>query len=195
MIRTVATIAAFAALAACSTTSVGLKYSAPTDVTKVAPATPAVVVGAFVDSRGEPATWLGAIRGGFGNPLKTLESDRPVSELVSTAFADGLKARGVSLEKSAGGLSLAGVVKKLECIQIARREGTVEVEVKVVDGNGKQRFAKTYAANRLDGSIVTLSAGVFGSVEDLRQTLEATLKDVVDKALDDKELRAALQPY
>jgi len=58
-------------------------------------------VGTFVDARGEPANWLGAIRGGFGNPLKNLESDRPVADIVGAAFADGLRARGVTVDPEA----------------------------------------------------------------------------------------------
>jgi len=60
-----------------------------------------VNVGTFVDARGEPANWLGAIRGGFGNPLKNLESDRPVADIVGAAFADGLRARGVTVDPEA----------------------------------------------------------------------------------------------
>jgi uncharacterized lipoprotein YajG len=180
------------ALGACGTTSVGLKYAPPAAVSKAASSNP-VQVGTFTDSRGEPANWLGAIRGGFGNPLKTLESDKPVSEIVSAAFADALRARGVAVDQGASAARVTGTIKRLDCIQIARREGNVELEVRVLAAGGVVRFTKTYSATRVDGSILTMSAGVFGSVEDLRVTLEATLREVVDKALDDTELRAALQ--
>jgi len=180
------------ALAACGTTKVGLTYAPPATVSKAASSNP-VQVGTFTDSRGEPATWLGAIRGGFGNPLKTLESDKPVSEIVGVAFADALRARGVAVDPGASATRITGTIKRLDCIQIARREGNVELEVRVVAAGGVVRFAKTYSATRVDGSLLTMSAGVFGSVDDLRVTLEATLREVVDKALDDTELRAALQ--
>jgi len=57
-----------------------------------------VIVGNFLDQRDVPANWLGAIRGGFGNPLKYLESDRPVAEIVKIAFIDGLQARGITID-------------------------------------------------------------------------------------------------
>lgn len=177
-------------LAGCGTTAVGLKYAPPAAVQRVATAV-TVQVGSFADQRGEPPTWLGAIRGGFGNPLKNLESERPVVELVGEAFADALKARGNTV--GGGGLQLSGVVRKLDCNQIVRREANVEIEVTVKGADGRVRLNKTYAASRLDGSLVTMSAGVFASVDDLRVTLELALREAVDKALDDPAMRDALR--
>jgi uncharacterized lipoprotein YajG len=180
-------------LGACGTTSVGLKYAPPATVSKAASSAKPVLVGTFTDSRGEPANWLGAIRGGFGNPLKNLESDKPVSEIVGAAFVDALRARGVVVDQGPTTARLTGTIKQLDCNQYARREANAELEVRVVAAGGEVRFTKTYSTTRVDGSLLTLSTGVFASVEDLRVTLEATLREVVDKALDDTELRAALQ--
>jgi len=85
-------------LAGCSTTSVGLKYSPPATLTRASSSAQPVIVGNFLDQRDVPANWLGAIRGGFGNPLKYLESDRPVAEIVKIAFIDGLQARGITID-------------------------------------------------------------------------------------------------
>jgi hypothetical protein len=43
-----------------------------------------VGVGSMADQRGETATWFGAIRGGYGNPLKKLEATPSVSVVVQT---------------------------------------------------------------------------------------------------------------
>jgi len=43
----------------------------------------------------EDPTWIGTIRGGYGNPLTRLASDAPVDRVVAQAFADGLAARGL----------------------------------------------------------------------------------------------------
>lgn len=193
MYKFILAAAAVLALAGCSTTAVGLRYGAPATVAKVAPSSSPVVVGAFADQRGEPPTWLGAIRGGFGNPLKNLESDRPVAELVKTAFADGLKARGAALDASPRQNQLVGSIKKLDCSQYVRREAYAEIELTVLDSSGQKRFSKLYKANNLDGSLMTMNAGIFASVDDLRVVLEKTLREVVDQALDDGALRAALQ--
>ena len=182
-----------ATLSACGTTSVGLKYAAPPTLVKTSATAPSLLVGTFTDKRGEPANWLGAIRGGFGNALKNLESDRPVSELVQAAFADGLRARGVTPNQPTSQFQITGTIKKLDCNQIVRREANVEIEVAVLDRAGNQRFLKTYSATNLDGSVVSLSSGIFASVDDLRVTLEKTLRETIDKALDDSAMRAALQ--
>ncbi|MFO1328477.1 MAG: YajG family lipoprotein [Rubrivivax sp.] len=191
-LRILVTLAAATLLSACGTTQVGLSYAPPAAGARAAAAQP-VALGSFTDQRGEPPTWLGAIRGGFGNPIKNLESSRPVAELVSAAFADGLRARGASVAGASGRPRLSGVVRKLDCNQIARREANVEIELTVHDADGRARLTKTYRATRLDGSLLTASAGVFGSVDDLRVTLELALREVVDQALDDAALRAALQ--
>jgi uncharacterized lipoprotein YajG len=178
----------------CSTTSVGLKYAPGAGVAKVGASASPITVGTFADQRGEPANWLGAIRGGYGNPLKIIESDQPVSSIVQAAFTDGLRVRGVKTDVPSAPLQLSGVIRVLDCNQLIRREANVEIEVLVTDNaSGQQRFSRTYVGSNVDGSLLTMKAGVFGSVEDLRALTEKTLREVVDKALDDPALRAALR--
>jgi uncharacterized lipoprotein YajG len=184
---------AICSLTACGTTSVGLKYTADSPVAQASPTAPPLTVGTFVDQRGKPGNYLGAIRGGFGNPLKTLESDRPVGELVKAAFSDGLRARGAVVESASSQNQISGTIRRLDCNQYVRREAHVEIEIMVVDKAGQQRFTRTYSAANVDGSVLALDTGVLASVDDLRVVLEKTLRDTVDKALDDSALRAALQ--
>lgn len=191
ILRLVAALAV-ATLAACGTTRADISYVPTTSMTK-ATSSP-VSVGSFVDARGEQQkNWAGAIRGGFGNPLKVLELDRPVAEVVRTAFADALLARGVGPIASGSGTQLSGVVRKFECDQYVRREATIEVELTVLGADGQSKFTRVYRGNNVEGSLVTLNAGVFGSVEELRAVLEKTLRETVDKALEDTALRSALQ--
>jgi uncharacterized lipoprotein YajG len=176
----------------CSTTGVALKYAPPQNVTVVASGSESVSVGTFEDKRGEPATYLGAIRGGFGNPLKTLESNEPVASVVANAFAEGLRARGI--QSTGAKYQIGGTIKVLECIQMVRRDASVEIDVKVIATDTKKEiFAKTVKTNTLDGSILNLATGVFASVEDLRAVTEKTLRDAVDRALDDPDFRKALK--
>ena len=185
-------LASFALLAGCSTTQVGLKYEAPASASK-ARNDASVSIGTFVDSRGNGANWLGAIRGGFGNPLKTLESDVPVAKLVEATFDSGLKARGFREGRE---FQVGGVIRKLESSQMARREAHAVIDVTVTKlANGQQVFTRTYTADNVEGSIFNLQTGVFASTEDLRAVLERTLREVVDKALDDSALRNALGSY
>ena len=187
-------LAIFASLlSACSTTNVGLKYVPTTTVTKVQDAQYPVAIGPFIDKREEPGKWLGAIRGGYGNPMKNLEAERPVAEMGQSAFSEGLRARGIKVADE-GKRKVIGTVIKLECNQYVRREAYVDIEIAVLDQAGQQQFTKTYSASKVEGSLITLDAGIFASVDDLRIVLEKTLRQAIDQALDDHALIAALQP-
>lgn len=180
-------------LSACGTTSGNLKYTASVEQPpKASVSSQLVVVGTFQDQRDGDKKWLGVIRGGFGNHLKTLEADRPVAGMVKEAFEEGLRARKVAIAPSANG-QLTGKIIKLNADQVVRREGVAEVELTVTDQQGAKRFAKTYTHNRIEGSVLSVQTGVLASIDDLRDVLQRTLSELVDKALDDPELRAALQ--
>ena len=194
MIRTTLIALCFCSLAACtSANKVDLKY-APTSAIQPAPANATVKVGSFVDSRGETKTWVGTIRGGFGNHLKDLDTGEPVSTVVEQAFNDALKARGVDVNSHNAPFQISGVIKNLIGDQVVRREANAAIDVSVIDNsNGQKRFSQTYTANVVDGSALSMSTGVFASVEDLRAVIEKALREAVDKALDDSALRAALK--
>lgn len=179
-------------LAACGTTNGNLKYIASAERPSLASrSTQTVIVGNFDDQRDGDKKWLGVIRGGFGNHLKTLEAERPVNEIVRDAFADGLRIRNVALSERAAP-RLSGRIITLYADQVIRREGNAEIEVTVVDATGAVRLKKAYKTTRIEGSMLSMSTGVMASVEDLRAVLERTLSETVDKALDDPELRSAL---
>lgn len=178
-------------LAACSTTQVGMRYQAQQSVTAAAAGSPGVSMGTFIDQRGEPAHWLGAIRGGFGNALKNIELDQPVAQIVQTAFADGLRARQFTTSANAP-FSVSGVIRKLDCNQMVRKEANAEIELNVQHvRTGRQIFSRVYSVTNVAGS--GLAMGVFASVDELRALTERTLREVVDKALDDTAFRSALR--
>ena len=58
---------------------------------------------------------------------------------------------------------------------------------------GQSSFKQTYSTSNIDGSVIALNIGIFAAVEDLRALTEKTLRETIDKALDDPALRAALQ--
>ena len=178
-------------LSGCGTTQVALTYAAPSGARPTLTSA-GLSVGTFVDQRGEPANWLGSIRGGFGNPLKTLESSVPVSRLVETAVADALRARGQTIPAVNPSLQIAGTVRKLFCNQVVQREAVVEIELSVHDLTSRaQVFSRSYSATNYESA--GLAAGAFGSVDDLRVLTERTLREVIDKALDDTSLQLALR--
>ena len=178
-------------LAACSTTPVAVTYKAPPTAVPLTAQASATSAGRFSDDRGEPPKWLGAIRGGFGNPLKVLEAEQTAAQMVQAAFNEGLRARGA---RTPSKYELTGSIRKLDCSQYVRREAHGVIDVAVVDvASGRQVFSKTYSKDLVEGSIVALDAGIFGSTDDLRKVLEQALQQIVDQALDDPQLRAALK--
>jgi uncharacterized lipoprotein YajG len=189
--KSVVSFLCLSVLGGCSTNSVGLTYK-PTTTTVPSTSNAPISVGSFVDSRGESATWFGAIRGGFGNPIKVLEAAPSISVLVQSAFSQGLQDRGFQVSNG-GRRQIAGVIKKLDCDQYERREATIEIEVSITEtATGNQLFKQTFTAHNVEGSVLALDAGIFGSVDKLRALAEKTLSELVDKALDDSALRHAI---
>lgn len=192
MMKWLAAVLGLAMLTGCGTTSVGLKY-APTEgsaPSRVAASVQPVTVGAFVDKRNEKPTWLGAIRGGFGNPLKTLESSQPVAEVVQAAYVDAFKASGIAINPAAA-LQITGTILDLKCTQMSHKEATVAIEVTVSEkSSGLKRFTQTYSSKYVSGFIPV--GGVLAPVEDLRIVLENTMRDVINKTLADASFIAAL---
>ncbi len=193
-VKQVAVAMAAVIVGACTTDSVGLAYRNQTAIVPPPSNSPGVSVGSFLDQRGETATWVGAVRGGYGNPLKKLEVTPSVSQAVQTAFSDGLRARHMLMVSGPSAYRISGVIKKLDCSQYVRREAHAIIEVSTFEAaTNKQLFTQTYTADELEGSLLALNVGVFGSVESLRALAEKALSEVVDKALDDTALRNSMQ--
>jgi uncharacterized lipoprotein YajG len=178
-------------LAGCSTTAVSLDYTrAPAPV---AGARPQVAVGSFADQRrDDDPRQLGAIRGGMGQPLKTLVLSEDASVVVQKAFAQALDKRGLLAPPGSGRYTLSGVINKLDCSPYIRREAHADIVVSLTDNaTGKVVLQQTAHA---DG--VTEPSGadysIFGKVEDLRVVAERTLQDAIDKALSDARFGQAV---
>jgi len=178
-------------LAGCSTTAVSLDYTrAPAPV---AGARPQVAVGSFADQRRDnDPRQLGAIRGGMGQPLKTLVLSEDASVVVQKAFSQALDKRGLLAPSGSGRYTLSGVINKLDCSQYIRREAHADIVVSLTDNaTGKVVLQQTAHA---DG--VTEPSGadysIFGKVEDLRVVAERTLQDAIDKALSDARFAQAV---
>jgi len=175
------------------TSKVDLKYEAPTDVTTVA-GSPPVSVGTFVDQRGESPTWIGAIRNGYGSPVTNIESNEPAATRVQVFFVDGLRARGFAVSDTGAPTQVSGIIRKLDCNQLATRDVKVEIEVNVTKPpSGVPTFTRIYSANNTEGNLLSGYSWGESSVQALRTLTEKTLREVVDKALDDPQFRNALQ--
>ncbi len=178
--------------AACSTTAVSLRYD-PSSVAATAPKGPAVVGLTVVDNRQLDPNRLGAIRGGMGQPLKTLELDHPVTDVVRDAVLAGMAARGLAAT-STPKFQMTVTIDKLDCSQYVRREAHILLQVKVVDLSGAHPpYTNTIQATQVQGDSMSLDTGVFASVDDLRKTANDALQDAVNQLLDDQAFRSELR--
>jgi curli biogenesis system outer membrane secretion channel CsgG len=79
--------------------------------------------------------------------------------------------------------------------EVTARVAHAVIDVSVIEvSTNRQLFAQTYTSDELDGSLLALNVGVFGSVDTWRAVADKALTEVVDKALDDTALRSSLQP-
>ena len=189
-VRLVVATLAFLALG-CSTTYVPLRYEAAAPHT--GPDTPLVSVGAIQEGRNISygPDWLGAIRGGYGNELKRLRTQKPTTEVVQEALADGLRARGVYAEPGQGKYSIEGTLTKLDCSEYFNLEAHAHADIRVVETSSHALlYSRSYQADETEGGF---GAGIFASVETLRVLAEKTLRELVDQVLDDPSLRQAIQ--
>jgi hypothetical protein len=93
-----------------------------TPVVTNAPQEASIMVGSFTDDRGTEPDWLGAIRGGYGNPLKKLRTEKPTSEVVEAAFRDALQTRKMLGSKATSNISIQGSITKFDCSYYFNRE-------------------------------------------------------------------------
>ena len=175
----------------CSTHIETVKYQ-PTELTSSsASGQVPVVVGTFVDDRGTNANWLGAIRGGYGNPLKKLYTDRPVNEVVEQAFIDALQTRKLLGNTQNARAEITGEVIKFDCSYYFNREAHAHLLVNVLSLPSRRvLFSRTY---QTDSKESAWGAGIFGSTDELTQLAQRTLNETVDKVLADPEFIAALK--
>ncbi|MBK3801275.1 hypothetical protein GAY33_18955 [Azospirillum brasilense] len=170
-------------LGACSTHQVPMTYS-PAAVQKPPLAKPEVEVLTVTDARKYTGKHLGAIRGGYGNALKTIEASGPVKDVVHKAFEDALKARGLLAASNGGSYGLDITVEKLDCSQLVRKEAHARFRVAVLDKNtGQPVYSKVVEDNREDTGN-PFATGVFGSVDELTKMTNDSMQAAIDQALD-----------
>lgn len=118
-------------LVGCTTTPVSLDPAQNSDTVAVGSAN--VEMGSVTDSRQHGSNWLGAIRRGFGNPLQTLETEQPVSEVVREQFITGLEQRGMLAQEGEGEFILEVDIAQLDSNQVMRREAHSRLDVALIE--------------------------------------------------------------
>ena len=177
-------------LAGCSSTDVSLAYE-PTRYAAATPA-PAPVIAAVVprDQRKEEPNRLGTIMGGFGNPLKVLNTVTPVGQEVANVFRQALAMRGL-LGADAAPYRITLVIHRYDTDQYIGLGARAALDMQVVDRAGRVVYAD--AVQTSQSSPRFLQAGIFGSMDDMRKMAQDVLDEAVDKLLDKPAFRAAVR--
>lgn len=190
LLRTAALLAAGAlALAGCGTTTADMRYTAAV-AAPVAAAHPIVAVGEIQDRRLIRSLYLGAIRDGLGNPLKTVQASMPVSDIVRDAVTGGLRARGLLAPAADARYELAVLIIKLDGDQYMQRQANAELFVKLLDrATGATAYSDIFKVELVEYS---LAAGIIGSPDALRDLVQKAMQQVIDAALDSPGIRRSV---
>lgn len=142
------------------------------------------------DERGTESDWLGAIRGGYGNVLKTLRTEETTDVVVDRMYTDALIKSGIFTDSADAPYSLKVKITKFDCSYYWNREAHAYVDVSLVNNlTSSAAFSKTYKTDEVEAGA---GAGIFGNVDTLRDLAENTMNKTVDKMLADSEFIKSL---
>jgi hypothetical protein len=175
-------------LAACSNTVNDLTYTPQVAVQPVA--TPTVASVTATDQRKEDPTRLATIMGGFGNPLKTLDTAKPVKDEVAAAFASGLKVRGLLAPGAQAPYRIELVVRKFDADMLIGRTARIDLSLSVLDSGGRAIYQDS--ATDSESEMKFFETGVFADIADLQKLCEIVLNRTVDRMLDKPAFRATI---
>jgi hypothetical protein len=187
--RLVYILALTLALGACNTIS-SLHYATPNPI-QTSPS-PSISAATATDQRRESPTRLATIMGGFGNPLKTLDTAKPVKDEVADAFTEGLRVRGLLVLGDRAPYRLTLVLRKFDADMIIGRTARIDLTMSVIDHSGRIIFQDSTADSVSDFKF--FQTGVFADIGDMRVLSEAVLSRAVDRMLDAPAFRAAVTP-
>jgi Short C-terminal domain len=184
-------VAASILLAGCSTHLESVKYSQSAGTASIVgpEITGPVGVGNFSDNRGTDPRWLGAIRGGYGNVLKRIETDKPGSEVIHDAFVAALAARKIP---TAGDptVMIEGSITKMDCSYYFNKEFHAHFHVTVASLPTRAViFQNDYLTDRNEGGV---GAGILGDPDALAQEENDTINQTIDKVFADANFLAAI---
>lgn len=176
-------------LCACTSNTVSSLHYAPPPSADVA-AVPSIGGVTSVDQRKEEPHRLATIMGGFGNPLKTLDTDKPVKDEVADAFTNGLRARGLLAESAQAPFRLALVIRKFDADMMIGRTGRIDLSMSVVDQAGHTVYEDS--ATDSESETKFFETGIFADIADLQKLCDIVLNRTVNRLLDKPEFRAAI---
>lgn len=179
-----------AATAACSTSQVSLEYQPPNISPELRRGPAVVATGQFEDRRGDPEMYLGAIKTPVGTTLEYVETRVPVAQMVANAFGHGLNTRNMLARGGSSRYLIQGQILSLYCDHLARPYAEAKIMVQLVHRpTGRVVHSQLYEAERL----LPPRTPSRDSRALLARLSSEVVQAVVDKALDDPALRAALR--
>jgi uncharacterized lipoprotein YajG len=177
-------------LTACaSNTTSGLSYAPPATV--AATAAPTIAAVTATDQRKEAPNRLATIMGGFGNPLKVLDTPRPVKDEVAAAFTDGLRARGLLAGDGHAPLEVQLLIRKFDADMIMGSTARIDLDLTVIDQASHQVVYRDTATDQRS-DFAFFATGIFADIKDLQKLAQTVLDATVDRMLDKPEFRAAI---
>jgi len=128
--------------------------------------------------------------GGFGNPLKTLDTAKPVKDEVADAFTAGLRARGMLDPSDQAPFRIDLLVRKFDADMIIGRTARIDLMMTVIDRGGVVVYQDSVVDSESDMKF--MQTGVLADIGDLRILAQTVLDRAVNKLLDNPNFRAAL---
>jgi hypothetical protein len=180
ILRIACLLAVLSILFGCSTTVVTLRYEPTTPVKTELDAKPVAAIGTIKDGRKEEdPRWFGAIRGGYGNPLKKLVGDRPMNETVARSLSDALKERHLLASGDDAVFRVEGTIQTLDCNYYWNRDAHAQLLLNLFDA--KSNGLLYSQSQSTDNSESGAGAGIFGDVNHLAGFMQKTLNQTIDK--------------
>lgn len=188
MARYIAAFSCFLLISACSTHMTKVEYEGNGQTAgETEPVVGQVVVS---DSRGTESNWLGAIRGGYGNRLKTLRTDESTDVMVDRMYTSALGRAGIYSSSDTAPFQLNIQITKFDCSYYFNREAHAHVNVSLKRNlDALVSFEKSYKTDLAESGV---GAGIFGDVDTLRDLAEDAMNQTIDKMLGDTEFIEAL---
>jgi hypothetical protein len=186
--KLIAAACACMALAACTTDVRPVRYHSTGAVTKSAEQK-TVGIGSFSDARGVDPSILCQVRNGYGMAVKTVNTDKPVSEIVRAEFADALAERNFTQSASAP-VSISGTITKLGCDYLMSKSFAADIQLAVYAmPQHVIVYQQTYNTHRSQGGA---GAGVLADIDGLTKIEEEVISQTIDKAFTDNDFIAAI---
>ena len=177
-------------LSACSTNLVPIKYEPSRPIIQPGKISPIASVHS-TDNRSTGDNWVGAIRGGFGNPIKKLRTSEPISEVVTAAFVDALRVRNMLGTPGSSSKAVEISIVKFDCSAFFRSEAHAHLNVTILSLPQRvSLFSKLYVTD--DAGFGKGEGGIFGDPSTLAAFAQSTLNQTIDKVLADPFFHDAL---